>query len=139
MRFLEKSLIIGLATLAASCTTDILVERAIKLKENYGGKNNTAGYYFRDDDNGCVLMYRRDHDDWSSFFKILEIELGSERMEKLRKEKPHENGFSLYPRNEMLKVCHLIDKNPINGNADGVAVPEETKAMLDYARYKRTL
>ena len=136
MRNLVSGFLVGLSVLTISCGNP-LIERAIKLKGNYGGKENASGYHFNEEENSCIFMFRKSHDDWSEFFKILDMNLGEERLEELRKEKPYERGVGLYPRDEMIKACHEIDGNPYNGNSDGVAVPEETASTL-YLKSEKT-
>ena len=138
MRNLASGFLVGFTAFTISCTANPLIERAIKLKENYGGKENAFGYHFNEGENSCILMFRKNRDDWSDFFRILEINLGEEKLTELRREKPYEDKFGLFPRSEMIKACHEIDRNPFNGNVDGVAVPEETKSTLNYAKYKQT-
>ncbi len=130
----------GLSAIVSVSCTDPLIDGAKKIRENYGNRESAPLWYFRDGDNSCFFMFKRNGENyWSDFFKITEMNLGAEKVEELREEKPQEGGLSLYPRDEMIKACHQIDRNPVNGNSDGVAVPEETKSTLNYLRYKKTL
>jgi len=57
---------------------------------------------------------------------------------KARKsQEPYLGGIGLYTREEISEACNEIDRNPINGNKDGLAIPEETKATLRFKLDKK--
>lgn len=131
-------LLIGMASLIVGCSGDNteLINSAMKMKEKLGGKDYIAGYYSRVGE-GCIFMYKKESGSWEDFFKILDLNVGESIMKARKSQEPYLAGIAPYTREEIYEACNEIDKNPVNGNNDGLAVPEETRATLRYKLDKK--
>ena len=143
-----------LRNLALACLTSLSVSSCVGIPrsdlENYaenlyekdfahlekspkGFESYPIGTIFQYRDKICFFLFGNNVNNiWPSFLRLAREKIGAEEYNFRKKRHPQRGGVEFYSQKELTNTCLEIDSNPINGNGDGVAHPEEITAALKF-------
>ena len=97
-----------------------------------GFESYPIGMLFQYRDKRCFFLYGNNVGDiWLPFLGIAMEKIGNEEYNSRKRRHPQKGGIEIFNQKELTNACLEIDSNPINGNKDNVAHPDEIAAAFN--------